>query len=51
MTVKSLMNCDIILKRKSLNLSLLPAEYLNITEIIAILIWVHVLLSKPNKNQ
>lgn len=39
MTANSLMNCDIILKRKTLHLSSLPAvEYLNITEVIVVLI-------------
>ena len=38
MTVNSLTSCDIILQRKSLHLSLLPAvEYLSITEVIAVL--------------
>lgn len=45
------MNCDIIKKRKSLNLLLfLVVEYLNIIEIIGVLIWVYVFLFKLNKN-
>lgn len=50
MTANSLMSYVIILNKKNLNLLLLPAEYLNITQIIAVLISVQVFLSEPNKN-